>query len=527
MSLRTRLIVGLLVLAAAGLVTLAAVTYREQQSFLLDRVDSQARSGIGLISVALDRAGANVPGARDTGAARVPRGGRNEPSEPRPGPPPQQTLPPGTFGQRRDAAGRPLRPNVIIDYGQTSVPTPRLPRHIPVNRLITVGSSGGGGTDFRAFASPTRDQSGTTVIAVPLRDADQTLHRLLLIEIVVVVGVLALLAALAWFVVRLGLRPLDRIAATAGAIAGGDLSRRVEPATERTEVGRLGLALNAMLAQIESAFREREASENRLRRFLADVSHELRTPLTSIRMFVETLQMKRVSSPAEVDACFDVLNRETARLTRRIERLLDWGRMEAGKRVYQTNFESVREVVDAAMQEFDANHVGRREAVAVEIATDLPLIKVDRGALVDALVNLLTNAYKYSPERGNIRLRATADDKHVRIAVIDQGIGIARREHRRIFDKFYRANELLSSDVEGSGLGLAIVRHVVQAHGGRVALESEIGKGSTFTLMLPYPGERGPRALPNSPAETARSSGAPRSEPARASTSSAPSSEAR
>jgi two-component system phosphate regulon sensor histidine kinase PhoR len=122
----------------------------------------------------------------------------------------------------------------------------------------------------------------------------------------------------------------------------------------------------------------------------------------------------------------------------------------------------------------------------VDIAADLPLIKVDRGALVDALVNLLTNAYKYSPERGNIRLRATADEKYVRIAVIDQGIGIARREHRRIFDKFYRANELLSSDVEGSGLGLAIVRHVVQAHGGRVALESEIGKGSTFTLMLPY-----------------------------------------
>jgi two-component system phosphate regulon sensor histidine kinase PhoR len=246
------------------------------------------------------------------------------------------------------------------------------------------------------------------------------------------------------------------------------------------------LATGTVLALV---FVRREAALSTLQAdFVSKVSHELRTPLTSIRMFVETLQMKRVSSPAEVDACFDVLNRETARLTRRIERLLDWGRMEAGKRVYQTHLESVREVVDAAVQEFDANHVGRSEVVGLDIEPDLPLLKVDRGALVDALVNLLTNAYKYSPERGKIRLRARADDKFVRIAVVDQGLGIARREHRRIFDKFYRANELLSSDVEGSGLGLAIVRHVVQAHGGRVELESELGRGSTFTLLLPHDG---------------------------------------
>jgi two-component system phosphate regulon sensor histidine kinase PhoR len=194
-----------------------------------------------------------------------------------------------------------------------------------------------------------------------------------------------------------------------------------------------------------------------------------------------------------------VLNRETARLTSRIERLLDWGRMEAGKRIYQSQLEAVRDVIAAALQEFDASHVGRREEVAVDIAPDLPSLKVDRSAIIDALVNLLTNAYKYSPERGKIRVRATFDEKYVRIAVVDQGIGIARREHRRIFDKFYRANELLSSDVEGSGLGLAIVRHVVQAHGGRVELESELGKGSTFTLLLPYPGAKRTRTMRPAP----------------------------
>ncbi|HEX5658241.1 MAG TPA: ATP-binding protein, partial [Polyangiales bacterium] len=181
---------------------------------------------------------------------------------------------------------------------------------------------------------------------------------------------------------------------------------------------------------------------------------------------------------------------ETARLTRRIERLLDWGRMEAGKRVYQPKFESVRDIVDAALSEFDTNHIGRGEKINLDMASELPMLKVDRGAIADALVNLLTNAYKYSPERGKIHLRVSADEKHVRMAVVDQGIGIARREHRRVFDKFYRSNELLSSDVEGSGLGLAIVRHIVQAHGGRVELESELGKGSTFSLLLPYPGAR-------------------------------------
>lgn len=243
-------------------------------------------------------------------------------------------------------------------------------------------------------------------------------------------------------------------------------------------------------------FVRREAVLSKLQSdFVSKVSHELRTPLTSIRMFVETLQLKRVSSPQEVDACLDVLNRETARLTARIERLLDWGRMEAGKRVYESAPERVEDIVAQSLEAFDANYVGRHEQVTVELANDLPVLNVDRGALVDALVNLLTNANKYSPERGKIRLVAKADDKSVRISVIDQGVGIARREHRRIFDKFYRSNELLSSDVEGSGLGLAIVRHVVQAHGGRVELESELGKGSTFTLVLPRP-DAGKHKLP-------------------------------
>jgi two-component system phosphate regulon sensor histidine kinase PhoR len=260
------------------------------------------------------------------------------------------------------------------------------------------------------------------------------------------------------------------------------------------------LATGTVLALV---FVNREANLSKLQSdFVSKVSHELRTPLTSIRMFVETLQLKRVSSPQEVDACLDVLNRETARLTERIERLLDWGRMESGKRVYESKPERVEDIVAGALEAFDSSHVGRREEVKTELAKDIPPILVDRGALIDALVNLLSNAYKYSRERGKIRLMARADDKHVRLSVHDAGIGIARREHRRIFDKFYRSNELLSSDVEGSGLGLAIVRHVVHAHGGRVELESEVGKGSTFTIVLPRPGSEQNSSIKPAPAIT-------------------------
>jgi two-component system phosphate regulon sensor histidine kinase PhoR len=245
------------------------------------------------------------------------------------------------------------------------------------------------------------------------------------------------------------------------------------------------LATGTVLALV---FVRREAAVSKLQAdFVSKVSHELRTPLTSIRMFVETLQMKRVSSPEEVDACLDVLNRETARLTARIERLLDWGRMEAGKRTYEARPERVEDIIARAIEAFDASHVGRSEVVAVDMAPGIPPVDVDRDAMVDALLNLLSNAYKYSRERGKIRITARHDGRNARISVVDGGIGIARREHRRIFDKFYRANELLSSEVEGSGLGLAIVRHVMTAHHGRVELESELGKGSTFTLVLPCP----------------------------------------
>lgn len=252
--------------------------------------------------------------------------------------------------------------------------------------------------------------------------------------------------------------------------------------------GLLVMALVACLTAgtiLSLVFLRREANLSRLQLdFVSKVSHELRTPLTSIRMFVETLRYEHERD--KVETCLDVLQAETERLSDRIERLLDWGRMEAGRRVYHRQQDEVPSVIAESLKHFRAATVGQARNVEVHVDEDVPPIFVDRGAMVDALLNLLTNAHKYSSPDTPIHIRATSDRQGVHIAVQDQGIGIARHDHRRVFEKFYRADDRLSRVIEGSGLGLSIVQHVVNAHGGRVRLKSVVGSGSTFTITLPH-----------------------------------------
>jgi two-component system phosphate regulon sensor histidine kinase PhoR len=250
-------------------------------------------------------------------------------------------------------------------------------------------------------------------------------------------------------------------------------------------------------------FVRKEANLSRLQLdFVSKVSHELRTPLTSIRMFVETLRYEH--EPERVATCLDVLQRETERLSARIERLLDWGRMEAGKRVYELQREDTAQVIAASIQHFRTAIVGQERTVDLQVPQDIPAIMADRGALEDALLNLLTNAHKYSPLDQPIVVRAASDKQLVYIAVEDHGIGIARNEHHRVFDKFYRSDDRLSRSIEGSGLGLAIVQHVAHGHHGKVTLRSAPGRGSTFTLAIPV-------AAPESHTQAATSSRPPRS----------------
>lgn len=221
--------------------------------------------------------------------------------------------------------------------------------------------------------------------------------------------------------------------------------------------------------------------------FVSKVSHELKTPLTSIRLFVETLKLKRVQNPAQVDECLELLARETDRLTQRIDQLLEWGRMEAGRRVYDLRPDDIGAALREAVEHFAPLQLQGDAEVTLRIPDDLPRVMMDRPAIVMSIQNLLSNAYKYGgrPRKIDLEAEAVDDRRAVEIRVRDNGDGIPRQEHKRIFQKFYRRDDRLSRGQEGSGLGLSLVAHVIRAHRGDVRVESEVGAGSTFSIELP------------------------------------------
>ena len=230
----------------------------------------------------------------------------------------------------------------------------------------------------------------------------------------------------------------------------------------------------------------REAYLSRLQTdFVNKVSHDLRTPLTSIRMFVETLQMGRLPEPERQQEAFAIIASETERLSALINRLLDWARMESGKRSYDQSVEPVEVVVDAALRAVEPLRIQSRAELVREVAPGLPPLQGDRDAIVDALVDLLQNAFKYTGPDKRIVLSADMEGNAVRLRVIDNGPGIPGADQPRIFDKFYRGKDPLQRTIEGSGLGLSMVKHIVEAHQGTVGVASELGKGATFTILLP------------------------------------------
>lgn len=222
--------------------------------------------------------------------------------------------------------------------------------------------------------------------------------------------------------------------------------------------------------------------------FVSNVSHELKTPLTSISMFVETLRSGRLEDPDRVAECLDLLSSETDRLSRRIERVLSWARMEAGKRVYEVEAVDAEDIVAGALAAVRSQRLADHdpiEQIEVEVPEDLPPLLVDRDAIVEALLNLISNALKHTPEPRQIKVHASMQKGRVGLCVEDNGPGIDPRDRRRIFEKFYQVDTLLTRSSEGSGLGLSIVRAVVHAHRGKVELDTEVGRGSRFTLWLP------------------------------------------
>lgn len=253
----------------------------------------------------------------------------------------------------------------------------------------------------------------------------------------------------------------------------------------------VALVLVGTVITLGSASREMKLSRLQTD-FVSSVSHELRTPLTSIRLFVETLQSGRLQDEAKTQECLDLLALETERLSRMIERVLDWARMEAGRRIYQFEPVTPHQIANDALRALRSQRILSDEVDPIEviIPNDLPDLRADRDAIVEAVLNLLQNAIKHTQPPRRIVLRGLISGGSVGLSVEDNGPGIAKRDRKRIFEKFYQVDTRLSSPTQGrvergSGLGLSIARAVARAHGGRIELKSELGRGSQFTLWLP------------------------------------------
>jgi two-component system OmpR family sensor kinase len=488
-SLRSRVLASVLLLAAAGLVLLAAVTYAEQRSFLQGRVDQEAKGAVLALSQILDREGflpaggqaSTTPsghqpgnGGQFGGPGGGPGGGRGGPLSP--------NLPPGTYGQRKEPSGTVLGHREIkYSESESALPAPKIPAHVPLEQFFTVGSVGSSGLRYRVYAKQDPEDTGITVAAVPLREVDQTLNRLLLVEGLVIGGVLLALGVSAFFVVRLGLRPLNRMEVTAGEIAAGQLSRRVTPATSRTEVGRLGLALNAMLDRLEKAFAERTASEERLRQFLADASHELRTPLASIRGYAELHRMGATEGAVGAEQAMRRIEDESKRMGVLVEDLLTLARLDEEP-------EPRQEPVDIATLARDAGEDARATATDREITVDAPasaVVSGDPHQLRQVLANLTRNALVHTPPGTPIELSVAQDDGSVTLEVRDHGPGLPPDSANSLFDRFWRAEGGRERGKAGAGLGLAIVHGVLSAHGGEISAENAPGGGAVFVVRLP------------------------------------------
>ena len=462
-SLRARLVAGLLALAIVGLAASGAGIYKALADYLHHRLDAQLRDSQSAVFNELAQGGRF--------SRRLPSG--------------RSVIPSGTFGELRRSGGP------ATQYSVAGRPVPKLPDPPSDGERYTTVGSVGSNVRYRVLAA-TGDDGTTLFVAFPTEELDETLHRLIGIELVFSAAVVLFLALLSLAVVRLGLAPLEHIAETAGDIAGGDLSRRVEPAEPDTEIGRLGLALNAMLAQIETAFAERAASEDRLRRFVADASHELRTPLTAIRGYAELFRRGAADRPEDLARAMRRIEDEAARMGVLVEDLLLLARLDQGRPLERKPVDLVAVAGDALA---DLSAVDPARPVTFEHPDNLVLTG-DEARLRQVAGNLLANARVHTPAGTGVHVRVRASDGQAILEVADEGPGLPPGEEGRVFERFYRADTARarttpsgtdgSPGLGGTGLGLSIVAAIVAAHGGTVhAGTPPNGRGAYFMVALP------------------------------------------
>ncbi len=219
--------------------------------------------------------------------------------------------------------------------------------------------------------------------------------------------------------------------------------------------------------------------------FVSNVSHELRTPLSLIRLYAETLELGRITTQEKKDEYYRIIRKESERLTALINNILDFSRIEAGRKEYDFRETDIAELVRNTLDSYRYQIEQQGFAFEQSIDSNIPAVRVDREAIARALVNLVNNALKYSANEKFLGVKLYRANDRLKLEVVDRGIGITRREQSKIFEKFYRTGDPLVHNTKGSGLGLSLVRHITHAHGGEVEVESTPGKGSKFILSLP------------------------------------------
>lgn len=472
-----RLVVALLAVAAVGMTAVGGVSLVLLRQSLIDRIDTQLASSL---QPMLDNP------SRGEGRPGPPRGA------------------PGDFRIARYAASGARLPGGF-NGPEGDSGGPDLPTFSASTVLQHAGepfdvADVGDGSGWRSLSGIGVDRN-VVVVSISLATTDATVSRLLGIETAVGLGVLLLVGVVSTGVVRVGMRPLSRIEETAEAIAAGNLERRIESTDRHTETGRLGAALNTMLGRITSALRQRQVSEDRLRRFVGDASHELRTPLTSIRGFAELYRSGGASSRQDVDRMMERIESEAIRMSSLVEDLLLLARLDHERPLDLAEVDLVALAADAV---HDAGASSPDRSVRLRASLEPVRIIADSDRLRQVLANLLANAVRHTPaltpivvgvgwaragEPSTLAAAAGAElAPGTRVAVLeveDSGPGVPLDQAQRVFDRFYRVDSGRSRDRGGAGLGLAITSALVEAHGGRIELTTRPGMGATFRVLLP------------------------------------------
>ncbi len=347
-----------------------------------------------------------------------------------------------------------------------------------------VAVEGAGGEPWR-LRSARVSTASSDVLLVAQRDtaSAELTERVRNVVVGTSLAALLVLALLSGQLVRRGLRPLTDIAVTATAIGAGDLTRRVEDTSGRTEVGRLGRALNAMLGQLDRAFTERTRSEERLRRFVADASHELRTPVATIRGYAELFRRGAAHRPADLADAMHRIEAEATRMGTLVDELLLLARLDEGRPDERTPVD-LAEVVARAVE--DARAVDPERPIALDVEGDT-VVPGDGPRLEQVVANLFSNIRAHTPPGAPARVRLRGRPDTVELEVSDSGPGLGETDRQRVFERFYQARGTAErrDGHGGAGLGLAIVAAVVAAHGGEATAAPAAGGGCAFLVTLP------------------------------------------